>query len=112
LVLLEAVLTTIAKENLLARVTEVGDQLFKGLDDLSAKYPGVINNTRGRGTFCAVDCDTAARRDKIVGSMRTEGVHIGVCGDTAIRFRPALTFSQKHLDIALDKLNVVLAKVA
>jgi len=112
LVLLEAVLNTIAKENLLTRVAEVGDKMMQGLDDLAGKYPGVISNTRGRGTFCAIDCDTAERRDKIVGGMRTEGVHIGVCGDTAIRFRPALTFNQNHLDIALDKLNTTLAKVA
>ena len=49
LVLLEAVLTTIAQENLLTRVTEVGDQMMLGLEDLSKKYPGVINNIRGGG---------------------------------------------------------------
>jgi len=111
LVLLEAVLNTIAKENLLKRVSDVGDQMMNGLEDLSKKYPGLISNIRGRGTFCAVDCDTSVRRDKIVSSMRTEGVHIGVCGETTIRFRPALTFSQKHLDIALDRLNKVLSNV-
>lgn len=112
LVLLEAVLQTIARENLLDRVTEVGNEMVKGLEDLSLKYPGVINNTRGRGTFCAIDCDTAERREKIVGGMRAEGVHIGVCGDTAVRFRPTLTFNKNHLDIMLDKLNLVLARVA
>jgi len=111
LVLLEAVLDTIEKEDLLTRVQQVGDDMINGLEDLSDKYPGVIKNTRGRGTFCAVDCDTAERRDKIVSQMRTEGVHIGVCGDTAIRFRPALTFSRSHLDILLDKLNTVVARV-
>ena len=109
--MLEAVLNTIAKENLLKRVSDVGDQMMNGLEDLSKKYPGLISNIRGRGTFCAVDCDTSVRRDKIVSSMRTEGVHIGVCGETTIRFRPALTFSQKHLDIALDRLNKVLSNV-
>ena len=112
LVLLEAVLDTIVRENLLARVTEVGQELQTGLGELSTKHPGLLANVRGRGTFCAVDCDSAERREKIVTEMRRLGVHLGVCGDTAIRFRPTLTFDTKHLNILLDKLNTVLTKVA
>jgi len=112
LVLLEAVLDTIVKDKLLSRVTQVGDEMMGGLKDLSTKYPGVLNNVRGRGTFCAIDCDTADRREKIVGEMRKAGVHLGVCGDTAIRFRPTLTFDSKHLNILMDRLNTVLSKVA
>ena len=48
LILLEAVLDTIAKENLLARVTEVGDDMISGLEDLASKYPGVFSNVRGK----------------------------------------------------------------
>ena len=48
LILLEAVLDTIAKENLLARVTEVGDDMISGLGDLALKYPGVFSNVRGK----------------------------------------------------------------
>jgi len=111
LILLEAVLDTIAKENLLDRVTEVGDDMILGLEDLASRYPGVFSNVRGRGTFCAIDCDTAQRREKIVARMRTEGVHLGVCGDTSIRFRPTLTFEKKHLDIMLDKFNQTMERI-
>ena len=48
MILLEAVLDTIAKENLLARVTEVGDDMISGLGDLALKYPGVFSNVRGK----------------------------------------------------------------
>ena len=48
LILLEAVLDTIAKENLLSRVTEVGDDMISGLGDLALKYPGVFSNVRGK----------------------------------------------------------------
>ena len=112
LILLKAVLDTIVQEKLLAQVTEVGQQLQTGLADLSTRHPGLLANVRGRGTFCAVDCDTAARRERIVAEMRRLGVHLGVCGDTAIRFRPTLTFDQKHLGILLDRLDTVLTKVA
>lgn len=43
--------------------------------------------------------------------MRTEGVHLGVCGDTSIRFRPTLTFEKKHLDIMLDKFNQTMERI-
>ena len=63
---MKAVLDTIVQENLLARVTEVGQELQTGLADLSTKHPGLLANVRGRGTFCAVDCDSAERRERIV----------------------------------------------
>ncbi len=40
---------------------------------------------RGCGTMCSVDCSSGPIRDKIVAAMRKEGVHLGVCGDVALR---------------------------
>lgn len=36
------------------------------------------------------------------------GIQSGGCGEKSIRFRPALTFEEKHADIFLDKFNQVL----
>lgn len=36
------------------------------------------------------------------------GIQSGGCGDLAIRFRPALIFEEKHVDIFLDIFNQVL----
>ena len=71
--LLGAVLETIAKENLLVATQAAGDTLLKGsnlvlleifschracsgLSQLEKLHPGKLKNSRGRGTFCAVDC--------------------------------------------------------
>ena len=35
------------------------------LSDLQARYPAYLRAARGRGTFCAVDCDSGARRDEV-----------------------------------------------
>ena len=35
------------------------------------------------------------------------GIQIGGCGDTTIRFRPALIFTEKHAHIVLDKMNEI-----
>ena len=32
---------------------------------------------------------------------------MGACGDVAVRFRPALVFTEKHVNIVLDKMNEV-----
>jgi 4-aminobutyrate aminotransferase/(S)-3-amino-2-methylpropionate transaminase len=111
LVLLEAMLGAIRQEQLLERVTRVGAEMLAGLEELQAGFPGLLHSARGLGTFCAVDCRDAAVRDGIVSAMRKEGVHLGVCGEATIRFRPSLTFDSQHLAILLDRLRAVIARV-
>merc|ERR1711915_251776 len=102
---------TIQRENLLDRVNKVGDQMMKGLLDLCKEHPAVVANARGRGTFCAIDCGSPAIRDKLVGEMRKNGVHLGVCGEQTLRFRPSLTFDDGHLAILMDRLKAVIKRL-
>jgi 4-aminobutyrate aminotransferase/(S)-3-amino-2-methylpropionate transaminase len=67
--LLEAVLSTIKKDNLLENVRQTGEVLLDGLKDLQQKYPGVINSARGLGTFCSIDADTTERLGERIGIM-------------------------------------------
>jgi len=108
LVLLDAVLKTIRSENLLQNTLESGDVLMKGLLDLQSRYPQFVKNARGRGTFCAIDCDSGGRRDDVLVKLRRLGVHAGGCGEAAIRLRPALVFQPHHAHIVLQKLEDVL----
>ena len=61
LILLEAVLKTIKKDNLLDNTIKAGEVLLQGLKDAQAKFPGLVHSARGLGTFCAIDADTPAR---------------------------------------------------
>ena len=61
LILLDAVLKTIKKDNLLDNTIKAGDVLLNGLKDAQNKFPGLIHSARGLGTFCAIDADTPAR---------------------------------------------------
>ena len=108
LVLLDAVLKTIRSDNLLQNTLESGEVLMKGLLDLQSRYPQFVKNARGRGTFCAIDCDSGARRDEVLAQLRRLGVHAGGCGEAAIRLRPALVFQPHHANIVLQKLEDVL----
>jgi len=108
LILLDAVLKTIKKDDLLGNTKASGDILLSGLKDLETRFPQYLRNTRGRGTFCAIDCDTGARRDDVLAKLRSLGVHAGGCGEAAIRLRPALVFQPSHANIFLQKLEDVL----
>jgi len=108
MILLESVLKTIQAENLLTETEKTGTVLLDGLLHLQNAYPAILNSARGRGTFCAVDCDSGARRDAILHKLRELGVHTGGCGEAAIRLRPSLVFKEKHAHIFLNKLEDVL----
>jgi len=108
LLLLDAVLKTIKRDKLLENTLEAGEVLMSGLTDLQTRYPQYLKNARGRGTFCAIDCDTGARRDQVIAQLRVRGVHCGGCGEAAIRLRPALVFQVYHANILLEALEAVL----
>lgn len=76
IVLLDAVLKVIKRENLLSVVEKSGDVLMSGLRDLEAEFPALINATRGRGTFITFDATDAKLRDDIVKRLLTKGILI------------------------------------
>lgn len=110
LLLLEAFLNVVKKQNLLNQVNIVGAKLKSGLHECEKEYPA-INSVRGRGTFLAVNVETTALRDKIVGNLKKKGVLTGGSGEQAIRFRPSLTLQEQHVDILIDRFREVLREL-
>jgi len=108
--LLEAVMQTIKKDNLLENTRQVGEVLLNGLKDLEKRYPQFLNSARGLGTFCSVDADTAERRAKLLKGLIEEGINCGGCGEKTVRLRPALIFETSHAHIFLEKFENVLKK--
>ena len=74
MLVLDAVLKTVKRENLIESTRKTGDVLLAGLKDLSKRYPQLILNSRGRGTFCAFDMTNASIRDKYLVQMRNAGM--------------------------------------
>ena len=64
-----------------------------------------------QGTLSAFDAP-AEHRDKLVAAALRHGVHIGTCGETAVRFRPALIFGRKELEITATALKKALKGLA
>ncbi|XP_055625580.1 4-aminobutyrate aminotransferase, mitochondrial [Toxorhynchites rutilus septentrionalis] len=108
LLLLESILNVIKQESLLKNVEKTGAKLKKGLIQAQNDYPHLLNSARGRGTFLAINCASTKLRDDIITSLRQKGIVSGGCGDISIRFRPALIFQEKHVDIFMNKFNDIL----
>ncbi|XP_074647439.1 4-aminobutyrate aminotransferase, mitochondrial-like [Tubulanus polymorphus] len=110
LILVENVLKEIKEKNLLQLVQTTGAKLLALLNTLTAKYPDQVNNARGQGTFCAIDCKDGAYRDSLITKLRNKGFHLGGCGDYSIRFRPSLLFQEKHVDLFAKAIDEVLSE--
>lgn len=108
IILLEATLNVIKQNNLLDNVNKVGDKLKNALLRLEGEFPQLINSTRGRATFLALNAATPNLRDNIIAKMKNKGVLMGACGDRALRLRPSLIFQERHADIFLERFRQVL----
>ncbi|ODQ64351.1 3-amino-2-methylpropionate transaminase [Nadsonia fulvescens var. elongata DSM 6958] len=102
---------TIARD-LVTKVEQVGNYLFGQLEVVAKKFPGKINNLRGkgRGTYIAWNCESPAARDLFTKTMRNNGVNIGGCGADSIRLRPTLVFEKKHADILVQAIEKTLSE--
>ncbi|XP_034937989.1 4-aminobutyrate aminotransferase, mitochondrial [Chelonus insularis] len=108
LILLETIIEIIQRDNLLEKVSKVGQYTLEKLETLEKEHSNIINSSRGRGTFIAFNGATPEIRDSIIKKLLKKGIQAGGCGANSIRLRPALTFDQHHADIFLDSLRSVL----
>lgn len=53
--------------------SKTGKYLHKNLRELEEKYPGILQNCRGRGTFRALDIIPEGAREKLLKSMLNKG---------------------------------------
>lgn len=108
LILLEAVIGVINKEQLIPKIAETGAYLLKSLEGFQASYPDILEAARGQGTFAAIDFKTSQLRDKATKELHLQGVHCGGSGDRSLRIRTTLTFNKNHVDIFAGKFKNVL----
>jgi 4-aminobutyrate aminotransferase/(S)-3-amino-2-methylpropionate transaminase len=105
--LFKAIIGEIERLDLVNNTAQVGAYLYSGIEDLARRYPGEIQNLRGKGqgTFIAFD---SPRRDAFLKKAKSVGVNIGGSGERAVRLRPMLIFQRHHADILLDALEKIL----
>lgn len=102
------ILEIIEEDNLCANAATVGDYLIERLNDKAKTYPKLVSNVRGRGLLSAFDFPSKQQRDAFVAKgMEMNTMFLG-CGNSSIRFRPALILEKQHVDAGMDIMDQVL----
>lgn len=94
-------LEIIEEEGLVKKAAQVGDYLYKGLQDMAVKIPGMITNIRHAGLMAAFDLPSGDIRDAARKRMYENGLLILPCGADSLRFRPALDIKPEWVDQGL-----------
>ena len=110
-----AVLDVIAKESLVDRALEVGNQIKAGLRRLQADHPGLIGDVRGPGAMVAMelvsDGDVSQPNPDLAKALIVKAAELGLillsCGvrGNVIRILVPLTIQSKQLEEGLEILR-------
>lgn len=99
------ILEIIHEEKLVDQAARVGKHLLAGLHELAARRSRLVTNPRGLGLFAAVDLPDKATRSKLVTGCFERGLMLIGCGESSIRFRPALVVTEPEIDSALGIID-------
>jgi L-lysine 6-transaminase len=105
------ILEIIEEESLVENARVVGDHLLSNLNDLEKEFPRLVDNSRGRGLFCAMDLATAQERDQLKRKAYEEGLILIGCGDRSIRFRPPLNTTKEEITEGLAIIRKALQEI-
>jgi acetylornithine aminotransferase/acetylornithine/N-succinyldiaminopimelate aminotransferase len=116
------VLEVVQNEKLADNARRMGEFLMKGLSELRAKYPGVIQNARGLGLMIGVELAGNIARlpgdpakpqtTRFVPLLHAAGLLVIPAGANVIRLLPPLNLRQNEAEEGLHLLESVAAKLA
>ncbi len=106
------ILEIIEEESLVENARLVGNHLLKSLSALENEFPRLVDNTRGRGLFCAMDLATSQERDQLKTKAYEEGLILIGCGDRSIRFRPPLNVTKDEIDEGMTIIRKALREIS
>lgn len=115
-----AALETIAlvEEGLMQNAADVGGYLIGRLRDLQARRP-LIGDVRGLGLMIGIDLvkdrrtreGAATERDAILQECFKRGLVLLGCGESSIRFCPALVVTRDECETAVEILDAAMSEV-
>lgn len=99
-------------EGLVAAARTKGRRLSSGLEALRERHPGLMGNVRGLGLYQGFSlADPALKARLIESALEDEDLLLLGAGSDSIRFRPALDVTEAEIDLMLDKLGRIAAKL-
>ena len=101
------ILQIIAEDQLCENAEKIGSYLKDNLANLAQQFDK-MTNVRGRGLLCSFDFPNKDMRNTFISKGLEHNVMFLGCGETTIRFRPALCIEQKHIDEGLTVMEKIL----
>ena len=99
------VLNTIANDDFLAGVRDVGAHFKQALTNLQKKYPAHIVEVRGTGLILGMEVKESEDAAAIARRMLEQGVIINCTAGNVLRFIPPLIFSKNEVDELIAVLD-------
>ena len=99
------VLDTIANDDFLAGVRDVGAYFKQALTNLQKKYPAHIVEVRGTGLILGMEIKESEDAAAIARRMLEQGVIINCTAGNVLRFIPPLIFSKNEVDELIAVLD-------
>lgn len=114
-----ATIDVIEDEGLVARSAELGQHIAKRLDEMASRYE-FIGDRRGLGMMQATEFVTDKRskrpdpnmRDAIAKDAYEHGLILLPCGESTLRYIPALNIPKDVLDAGIDVLEACFRRAA
>lgn len=102
-----AYLSVLMEEDLAAQAREKGEYILGRLEELKAKYPGILSAVRGRGLLIGMEFTSDALGWKVASGMFSRRVLTAgtLVNAQTIRIEPALNISYELIDEMLARLE-------
>jgi len=104
----KAVLEVVSDPDFLAQVTQKGEALRAGLEQLAADQPSHILDVRGAGLMLGLKLNVP--NTDFVAAARHAGLLCVPAGDNVVRLLPPLTVSDAEITDALSMIGRALAQ--
>jgi len=99
-------------EGLVSAARVKGLRLSSGLEALRERHPGLMGNVRGLGLYQGFSLADPADKARLIDSaLEDENLLLLGAGSDSIRFRPALDVTEAEIDLLLEKLGRLLARL-
>tara|TARA_B100001287_G_scaffold36298_2_gene25710 strand:- start:1014 stop:2339 length:1326 start_codon:yes stop_codon:yes gene_type:complete len=104
---------TLIEENLADNAKIRGAQLMNHFESIKKEFPDKIKEVRGKGLLTAFEMHDSDLLDghKVSMELLNNGIYAKETHHSTVRIAPALTVSEKHVDILGEKIRLVISNL-
>ena len=103
----------VREERLIEKVAERSARLMAGLEGLARRFPELVGNVRGMGTYAGFTVRRAGDRNRLLDMLlQEESTMLLGAGADSVRLRPSLSASEEDIDMLLGILGRCLERLA